>query len=122
MGGGDASPVVLEEPVNFANLAATIGPEVAIDVLKVYATSTSELVFELQTAVRRKDETNALARLGELGNACTVIGAGRMAAICQVLDELIHRHDWKLTAASMIDLSAEYIRLCDFLRKLFHTE
>ncbi len=107
------------DPADFIGLRDTVGVDVALDVLQVYINSASQLIGDLQSAVKWKDKDMTLARISELNNSCTVIGAQRMAGLCQDVDEMARVGNWSRVSEVMVDLNFEYRHLLEFLRKIW---
>ena len=107
-----------QDPVALAMLQQSLGHESALEILKSFLSFASEVIVELQDAIRGRREGDAHIALAELSNSCTVIGASSLLKGCIMMEQELENGDWTRVEHCMNGLVRETRCVGQFISEL----
>ena len=107
-----------QDPIAIGMLQDSLGDEGAREILRMFISFASEIIVELQDAIRTRKAADARRSLSELSNSCSVTGASALLKGCIVLEQELSQPDWDRVEHCMNALIREMRCVGQFINEL----
>lgn len=106
------------EVVDLNGLTELLGPEEAIEVLKLFVDSTEDLISQIVEASARHDAKALKEAAHQLKGAASSVGANTIARACMDLEQCAKNDDWSATTKLNDGLTANFQNAKTYIQSL----
>jgi HPt (histidine-containing phosphotransfer) domain-containing protein len=107
-----------EPPINWEGLQQSCGKEGALEILRIFVESSSEILDRLSAALDTKDFPIIKSTVHELRGASVSVGFPQMAAVCKELEEIARKHNLNDANKIFVELKFYFEKVVAFSEQI----